>query len=270
MNNPVPLVDSEIKAINASIRDPLVVSVGTGLRKERSLDLPIPSVPPGWKGRFIPRLYESLMRFMSGKRLWNDYQRKERAGKSLRFDIDFEGKEPSLDQVDSIEEMAALAEKQFDSRELEALANALICSLFHFEFESTPRLLGDHYSGKILCDITPQHPAFEPLLERLVSSSARFVFNDQPIGVVVGDGSYVDGRGNFCKRIEFQGSGDEIAITLQLDMASKAEHISGSPFSIPHRVRTQGLDAIFGEANHKKRKRSLFIEEDRAKRPRLI
>lgn len=248
------MVDSEIEAIDPGVKAPLVVSVGTGLSKDQSRSFPTNSII-GWRSRFIPRLYEALMKFMCGKRLWNDYQRKGRAGTSLRFDVPFEGKEPRLDQVDRMEEMEALAEQTFNSGDVDRLAYTLISSLFHFEFESAPRSIDGHYSGYIMCDFTHHHPAFQPLLEKLSDESAQFLFNDQPIDGEIGDESYIDCRGDLRKKIKFQGSGEEVTISLKFGKASRTEIISGSPFSIPHRVRAQGLDAVFGEANHRKRTR---------------
>lgn len=83
---------------------------------------------------------------------------------TLRFDVEFDGKEPRLDQVDRMEEMEALAKQAFKSEEVERLAYALISSLFHFEIESTPSLINGHFSGYILCDFIYQHPAFRQLL----------------------------------------------------------------------------------------------------------
>jgi hypothetical protein len=121
-----------------------------------------------------------------------------------------------------------------------------------------------------LCNLTHNHPAFPVLLEQLVYKSAQFFSNNQPVPGVIGDGLYVDYNGNFHKKVEFQGSREEISVSLKMEIATEEQHISGSPFSIPDRVRDQGLDSVFGESNHQKRRRSLYMPGVHHKRLWLV
>jgi hypothetical protein len=269
-NNPVSLIDSEIEAIARLTEDPIIVSVGTGSAKVKG-----PEGPGSrgiWRDGFIPRLYRALMAQMRGKRFWQEFQNRRRIDSRenhFRFDIDFDKIEPNLDQVSQIPQMAEKAQEQFlTSKDIDILAHHFIAAHFHFELETVPERVRNQYSGAgyILCDLKRSHPAYEALLSRLSKGSARFYLNNRLISGRIEDRSFIGRNGGFCKRVEFQTMETKLSIGLKLQ-GFQPQNISGSPFSIDKRVEAQNLDAYFGQANHRKRKRP-NQDERSAKRQR--
>jgi len=129
----------------------------------------------------------------------------------------------------------------------------MIASLFYFELNSMPRQLGGKYigTGYILCSIKPSKPAFIALFNRL-STSGQFWINGLPISEI--RDSCFDNEGNFRIQIKIN-TNDRFAVTLKQD-ASDPYNISGSPFSVRKLILLQGLCAVFGSPDHRKRKRS--------------
>jgi hypothetical protein len=265
MNDPTSLVDSEIGVIAPEAGEPLVVSVGTGSAKVNR-QLETSNGRRFWKNGLVHRLYEALMASMSSKRYW-------RSGDSyFRFDVDFCGREPELDDVHRIPAMAVRADEQFRrSSRLGELASRFIAEHFHFELQEVPRRMGDQIigAGYILCDLKYGHPAYEALLDKLSRDGARFYFNGSPISGRINDRSFTDSAGNVRRRVEFTTTRETISICLKT-RHSEPQQISRSPFSIGKRLQDQNLDAFFGQANHRKRAcSSLDIDGTPLKRRRI-
>jgi hypothetical protein len=255
----VALVNPEIEAIAPLTEEPLIVSVGTGSTEEK--DVPDkPSPRRGWKTGFIFRNISAYIESMNSKRLGQDFNNQRRMAPKenyYRFDINFPGRMPSLDNVYQIPGIKAEAIKQFsDSKDIDILAYRFITSHFQFELEAMPKEVSGQYfgAGHILCDLKRSHPAYRALLDRLSLSAARFYMNGEVISGKIDDRSFVDTDGNFRKRVEFESINGKLSITMGTSEWEPL-HISGSPFSIEKRIRDQNLDAYFGQASHRKRKR---------------
>ncbi|KAI9767708.1 MAG: hypothetical protein M1839_004369 [Geoglossum umbratile] len=173
-----------------------------------------------------------------------------------RLDIEFDGPEPRLDDTDSMPELKSKAGTDRSlSKVIDNIARCVIASLFYFELDSVPERSNGEYigTGCILCSLRYNNPAFRVLLDRLSSNNARFYLNDCLISGIVGDYSSFGRDGNFRKRLELKAT-NKFMISLKQD-ESEPCNISGSPFSIDRLVLAQGLNASFGRANHRKRKR---------------
>jgi hypothetical protein len=252
----------EVAAMFPSSDEPtLVVSLGTGSR--RLDDVPRMSPSRGiLKDGFIPRLFRAFMLSMSNREGHKFRSRHTACRKEqyFRFDIEFEGPEPGLDDTTKIPELKAAAQSAIDgSKEVDRLARCIIAEYFLFELEAYPQR-GKNGSfdcvGHILCRLPANTAAFPALMDQLTKTSAKLFFQEQPLAGSIGDGSFLDKNKNFKKRISFSVLDKRSAISIVLQEGSSQPcNISGAPFTLNHLIKVQGLDCYFGTADHQKRKR---------------
>lgn len=255
----------------------LVVSLGTGSR--RVDDVPRMSPTRGlWRDGFIPRLFRAFMLSMSSVdgHKFRSRQRKGRKERYFRFDIEFDGPEPALDDTTKMDELKAAARSAiYGSKDLDKLARCSVAELFVFELEGKPTKENGEYTcvGHILCRLRANGTALGVLLDQLTKSSAKLCVQDQVYSLagLAHDGSYLDKAGNFRLRITFEipDRRTPISIGLQEGSSSESCSISGSPFLINALIAAQQLDACFGRADHVKRKRVDSTNVLSSKRRRL-
>lgn len=258
-NNPVDIALWEIPVVWPLIKKPhLIVSLGTGSPKQHG-GAPTAIGSRGiWRDGFLIRSYRAFMKLLSGRKTaeaFKNGRRMDLKGRYYRFDTEFDGREPGLDETSKMQEIAAKAREEFrKSAEVDIVARCIIASYFHFELESKPKRVCGKYSGSgyILCRLPQTSPAFEVLLGQLSKGTARFFLDGHPIPGRIEDRSFIDKQGNFRKRVEFEVR-DKMAILLK-EGDSQSQHISGSPFSIDDLIDSQGFTDDFGRADHRKRR----------------
>ena len=254
---------SAVKTVGAEDIDYLL-SLGTGEPKPSSaLSAMVPK--RFWQNNPISRLAKLIWEKMRDE---NVRQALHGHPRYHRLNIQFDGDEPRLDDTSRMLEVATKAGSDVTlSQAIDDIARCMVSSLFYFELDSTPRRQMGRYSGAghILCSIRNNDPAFHVLLDRLSRHSAQFWIRRCPIDVV--DKFSFDAKGNYRKRVEIEAD-DNFTVTLKQD-SSNACHISGSPFSISKLILQQGLTAVFGRADHRKRKSMKNVENEKSKRRRL-
>ncbi|KAI9767636.1 MAG: hypothetical protein M1840_005507 [Geoglossum simile] len=253
-NDPLISALSEVAAMFPLIEEPdFVVSLGTGAPRLKN-NGPSMSGPRNiWKDGAFPRLCRMYWEKIRDRKVRQIFQTHPRYH---RLDIEFDGPEPRLDDTNSMPDLKSKAQADRSlSKVIDNIARCVIASLFYFELDSIPERSNGEYigSGCILCSLQYNNPAFRVLLDRLSSNNARFYLNDCPIPGIVGDSSSFSRDGNFCKRLELKVI-NKFIISLKQD-ESEPCNISGSPFSIDKLALAQGLNASFGRADHRKRKR---------------
>ncbi|OBT42915.1 hypothetical protein VE00_07270 [Pseudogymnoascus sp. WSF 3629] len=175
-----------------------------------------------------------------------------------RLDTEFDGPLPRLDNTRSMPELQLKAQEDLSvSNVIENIARCAIASLFYFELSAVPEGCDGGYTGTglILCSIRRDDPALSDLLDQLSGASAMFYLNDCPLSGTIGDSSFIGKDGNFRRQVELSLAGKFTISLKQGD--SEACNISGSPYLVNKLVSAQGLDAHFGRADHRKRKRSV-------------
>jgi hypothetical protein len=281
-NNPIEVALKEIKALFPN--DPsakastLKVSLGTG--KAPDHDPEIYGSSSWWRDLWFFRLCRALWSSIDSqegddrisREELNSLQDEQRTGKMrrrgeyFRFNVQFSGPEPRLDDPSKIPEMKLLArEATLHSKELDRLAHCIIAELFVFELESVPRKENGRYSciGYILCCHRAGTPAFAELLARLTRSSAKFLLRGRTLPGSIRDRSSNARDGNFRKRVCFEVTSRQDLVSVHLrEGKSEACSISGSPFSVDWLVEAQTLDGV-------KRKRKDSDEGLLRKRQRL-
>jgi hypothetical protein len=273
-NNPVDIALWEIPVVWPSIQKPdLVVSLGTGSSKPRTQASCANGSRGIWRRGFLPRLYQAFMEMLNGRKIaeaFKNGRRSDLKGRYFRFDTEFDSREPSLDDTSKMQELAAKTREQFrKSAEVDVVARCIIASYFHFELESKPKKVNGRYSGSgyILCRLPRNSPAFEVLLDQLSNGAARFFLNDHSIPGRIEDRSFIDGDGNFRKRVEFEARDNKVSILLK-EGVSQPQHISGSPFLVDDLIDAQGFNDDFGRVDHRKRRQSDEGEAPAKKRQR--
>lgn len=198
----------------------------------------------------------------------NHYERelktgiKRRRGGYFRFNMEFQGRQPRLDDSSKMAKMKVLAQKEamLQSSQLDQLAHCLIAEFFVFELEpgAIPRKENGRYSytGYILCCYRSGSPIFDALLRRLMRSSATFLLRGRALPGSVQDRSSLSRDGNFRKRVCFDVTSKDDVVSLQLrERGSESYNISGSPFSVNWLTEAQGLGRQFSGTNAKRKRR---------------
>ncbi|MDF2434584.1 MAG: hypothetical protein JWP44_4215, partial [Mucilaginibacter sp.] len=193
----------------------------------------------------------------------------------FRFDVEFEGPEPSLDDVYVMKEIGDIArETMLDSPALDQLVFRLRAQLFFFELD--PRcpfqLIDGVYEcvGSALCRLRAGTPEFETLMAQLDHSSAKFLVGDSVVPGSFQDRSARVEDGNFSKALTFRTSSRSEPLRISLQEKETPCPISGAPFTLQWLIQAQNLEARFGTADHRKREwPSEKSEERRRKRRRL-
>ncbi|KAK1754174.1 patatin-like phospholipase-like protein [Echria macrotheca] len=250
-NDPLVSALSELAALFPLVEEPdFVVSLGTGEPKP-SHDSPKAVSRNVWKNGAFPRLCRLFWEKMRDKKVREAFQSHPRYH---RLNVQFEGDEPRLDDVQSIPDVKLKVQDDPSVCEtIDNIARCMIASLFYFELDSRPQRLG----GK------PSEPAFGVLFNRL-STSGQFWINGAPVADIQDDSCF-DNQGNFRIKVEIN-TDDRFTVTLKQD-SSEPCNISGSPFSVRKLILLQGLCAVFGSPDHRKRKDAAFGTSDRRRVP---
>ncbi|KAI9656458.1 MAG: hypothetical protein M1821_004664 [Bathelium mastoideum] len=260
-NNPVGPALSETEAMFPLVEEPdYVVSLGTGgPRCEASA--PDTSGSRGLvRDGFISRAFRAFWESMRGKRAWKTLTgsgRTKSSGKYHRLDIEFDGPEPRLDDVESIPNLQSkVAADTSISKVVDNIARCAIASLFYFELDSIPKHINGKYvgSGSIFCVLCRRDPAFAVLIQKLAKGNGAFVIGDCRLPGAFGDESCFDKDGNFQKHVVLSVH-NKFSVFLREGNLNPC-NISGSPFVIEKMVIAQGLDADMGLPDHRKRRRN--------------
>ncbi|KAF4630856.1 hypothetical protein G7Y89_g7277 [Cudoniella acicularis] len=203
-------------------------------------------------------------------------RRKRRRGEYFRFNVEFNGREPRLDDLNKIPGIKILArEVMLHSKQLDRLAYYIITELFVFELdpETIPRRENSRYSytGYILCCHRAGTPAFKVLLSRLIRSSAKFLLRGRTLSGSIRDRLSLIRDGNFRKRVYFDVASKQDLVSLYLrEGSSESYNISGSLFSVAWLIGAQELRRPFSRRDSVKRKRKENEKGLPKKRPRIL
>ncbi|KAH6704320.1 patatin-like phospholipase-like protein [Leptodontidium sp. MPI-SDFR-AT-0119] len=274
-NNPYKLALKEIKAMfphdPSAKRSALKVSLGTG--KAPDYEPELHGSNSWWRDMWLFRLARALWSAIDGHENGDAIRRMEarnqedehktgkrrRRGEYFRFNVEFPGRQPRLDDSSKMSEMKSLAqEAMLHSKQLNRLSHCVIAELFVFELESVPRKENGKYSctGYILCRHRAGTFELEVLLEKLAKSSAKFLLRGRTLPGSARDRSSLARDGNFRKRVCFDVDSKDDFFSLHLrERGPESYNISGSPFTVNWLVQEQRLGRAFGRPDGVKRKR---------------
>ncbi|KAF5703693.1 patatin-like phospholipase [Fusarium mundagurra] len=251
VNNPVCIAIREATLLSPDMAEPsVVVSLGTGSASDDD---------NGSSGilseKFLPRLSRALWKQTGSKVTWShllSHQRADSDTKLFRFDVDFMGEEPLLDEVSMVEHVQQMAyDTATRSPTLRRLCRHLRAELFLFELDELhpPYFLRGAYqcAGRIICQLRAHTPEYEGFIRQLCEREAAFRVGAQFLRV-----TYENINTDLCFKVNFAVStlSSSISIAL-LEGADEESHINGSPFAIEWLIRRQALNAGFGTSDHR-------------------
>lgn len=221
-----------------------------------------------WRHGALPRLCRLFWERMKDGKVKETYQGNPRYH---RLNIQFQDKEPRLDDTESIQSLKKIANDDLSiSNEVSNIAQCLVASLFYFQLDGMPERRNGRYagSGSILCSLRSNEPGFEALFHKLRDQSAYFLLDGDVISLT-DNTSCFDIDGNFRKRV-YLDSTDRFVITLKQGKSTPC-NISGSPFVVSELIDAQGLrGACFGGPDHRKRANPEYSATPKPKRRRIM
>ncbi|KAH7229950.1 acyl transferase/acyl hydrolase/lysophospholipase [Fusarium solani] len=254
-NNPASIAIREAIALSPDAAEPsIVVSLGTGSSS---------SNPEGESSsilvdKFPFRLSRALWRQTSSKTAWNHLLGHQKAGDRtnfFRFDIEFEEKEPLLDDVNKMEHVRQTAcQTMTGSPSLHRLSRHLRAELFFFELDDS---LPPYYSngayqctGTISCRLRAMTLEYEAFMQQLWQKTASFRLGGQILGITC-----ENIHANFSHKVCFSLPSPKHQFAIKLaERDGDSFDISGSPFTLDWLMQRQGLNSKFGTSDHRKRK----------------
>lgn len=233
-----------------------MVSLSTGSSKQSKIQ---PSIAVTLlKYFFIARLLQLLLTQNESEQEWKKALQHQKIGENgnfFRFNVEFDKKEPSLDNVEDLAYLGQIAKESIHkSPELIRLAHCIRAELFFFELSQKPRLLNGVYdcTGYLICRLPQDTPGFKALMDRLDEESATFQIGSRCLSgdinsqFIAGDSVY------WRKIIKFQVSGKKSLFSITLREGPLGGiPISGSPFTIDWLISAQRLNAVFGSSDHR-------------------
>lgn len=262
-NDPGDLALEELSVLYPHIDEPsLVISLGTGSRRLEE----VPRMSPSrgvFKDGFIPRLLRAFnlsMNSLNGHR-FRSHRSAGRREQYFRFDSEFDGPEPALDDTTKTRELKAAARAAICiSKDVDRAASCVVGQFFVFELESEERREDGQYMcvGHVLCRLRTDGAALGVLLDQLIQASAKLSVQSRryALGALIKNGSCLDRDGNLRLRVSFEVADKRSQIFIRLlEGSSESWNISGSPYTLDGIEGAQQLNAYFGRADHVKRKR---------------
>ncbi|KAF2182627.1 hypothetical protein K469DRAFT_711798 [Zopfia rhizophila CBS 207.26] len=273
-NDPLLLALSEVDVMFPLVGEPdFVISLGTGEPGPRNYDLSTDDSRSIRKNGMFTRSRDLILEKMRDKPVRRAYKTTRRLFQILhrvhRLSIDFEGAEPRLDDTRSMPVLKEKVQRDHSlSKKIDDITRCVVASLFYFELDSIPeRFDGKHVgTGHILCSLRGNNPALKLLLNQLSDRSAGFYLNNNPILGTLHDSSNLGENGDFRKRVELNVA-DRFTVSLKQGDSEPCD-ISASPFSVDKLIEAQGLNADFGRASHRRKKRAADWGLPAAKRQR--
>ncbi|OBS17023.1 hypothetical protein FPOA_12047 [Fusarium poae] len=251
VNNPVCIAIREATLLSPDLAEPsVVVSLGTGSASDDD------SNSSGlFSERFFPRLSRALWKQTGSKVTWKHLLSHQRAAsntKLFRFDVDFMGEEPLLDEVSMVEHVQLTAHSTAaGSQSLRQLCRQLRAELFLFELDqlSPPYYMRGAYqcTGRIICRLRAHTPEYKEFIRQLCDRAAIFRVGAQLVRIT--DENI---NTDLCFEVRFAvpNLSSSISITL-LEETDEEFHINGSPFAIEWLISRQALNSPFGTSDHR-------------------
>ncbi|PCD21256.1 hypothetical protein FGRA07_11726 [Fusarium graminearum] len=251
VNNPVCIAIREARLLSPDLAEPsVVVSLGTGSASDDDN-----SSSGLFSAKFLPRISRALWKQTSSKATWKhllSHQKAETNQKLFRFDVDFMGEEPLLDEVSMVEHVQLTAYAMAaGSQSLHQLCRQLRAELFLFELDqlNPPYFMRGAYqcTGRIICRLRAHTPEYKGFIGQLCDRAARFRVGAQLVRIT-DENINID----LCLEVRFAvpSLSSSISISL-LEETDEEFHISGSPFTIEWLVSRQALNVPFGTSDHR-------------------
>jgi hypothetical protein len=270
-NNPVSIALKEAAECFPSTPNPsIVLSLGTGSVACPEDQHSEAAAASWWRDSFPSRLFRAFWKQGDSNVTWNQVLEQPTAveDKNLfRFNVEFEGKQPPLDDVDGMADIARAARKTAsESCALKDLAKRQRAELFVFELDATqpPRITDGVYEcvGHIMCRLRAGTVEYATFMQQLNQGRAIVKCHGQVIkGSFRAESDMTNV--NFNQEVKFQVPSRQTSFQILLEEESSSPwDISGSPFTIDALSKQQGLNRCFGSEDHRKRPQIDFSQSE--------
>lgn len=243
----------------------MVASFGTGLAPHSTKEET--AKRSWWAATFVSRICEALWRQRNSDVAWKQLMgvlggRNEKPTAYFRFDMQFDGKGPELDDVGKMDSFGQAAYKATaDSPETDRLVSLLRAQLFIFELDACRALDYSHgsftCSGKITCRLAGGSPQLEAFMQQLRDVRALFRIQHHSVRC-----DLREEEGMYSQRVEFQVRSLQEEFEITFAENDSEASICGSPFTISWLNERQKLNERFGNELHRKRKRANLCDDD--------
>ncbi|PVH92002.1 hypothetical protein DM02DRAFT_663386 [Periconia macrospinosa] len=162
-----------------------------------------------------------------------------------RFNLPLGGELPDLADAGAMDELSRIAWDHFaSSPAILDQAQAIIASSFYFELRRMPTFEDGRYlcHGRVLCRVSPAHPGYRSLVQKLFSLGATFHAWQGAHRARGKKSAPPDPRISFSEPVTFRVKSldEQVDVRMKLD-SSDSYHVSGSPFTAATLIRLQGL-----------------------------
>jgi hypothetical protein len=228
------------------------LSLGTGAQKTPLTTKLGPQSPVKEKGPL--RIFNAFLERIDGEREWWRFRNslpQDLRRHFYRLNITLPGKEPSIDDVSSIQGLKTDTENFLKTTPgyTTDVLDSMYASLFYFELDSLPVFADGLYfcSGSVYCRLSLDEHGRMALYDWLLKKTAYFLVNGRPIACVE---SVPKGTPPYRCRIQFTATdlGEAVGISVR-GITSKPTLISGRSQTISGLVRAQKLYAPFGRVD---------------------
>jgi hypothetical protein len=223
--------------------------------------------------RCVPRLFRSFMNFFVGETRWQELQNSlppQVRQRYHRFNIEFFGDEPELDDVQFMPNMRQQAKTQaLLNNDIQNCSDNLLSALFYLELTAVPTFDRTLFTcrGRILCRIGPSHPALRALARRLKVAHAHFYLGGEQKFPCVDEESYMllEMGGPFQRAVTFKVASLQDFVDIKVDgikvdigdgikgVKRRARSISNCPYKVETLIKDECLDCVFGSRRGRKR-----------------
>ncbi|KAJ8067019.1 hypothetical protein OCU04_004399 [Sclerotinia nivalis] len=279
-NNPINLAIWEQDIIwNRSKKQPdIVVSLGTGFMQTTKEEAEENSRRISFfNSRCVPRLFASFLNFFVGESRWRELCNTlapHVRDRYHRFNVEFLGSEPALDDIQVIPGLRQQVQWQASANnEVQQCADNLLACLFYIELDGVPIFDCNTFvcQARILCRLDPSSNGLQALAARLRNSRARFHLDFHRSVFAMDSDMLTDIEAGkpFSKDIIFRARSLTDPLDIKIDgIVSRPRSISNCPYVIETLIKDQGLDCAFGRRGIKRN--NVFSNDRFPKRIRRV
>lgn len=266
LNNPTSVAVQEVASLFPGARKPGVVgSFGTGFAPHSAEENT--AKRSWWAATFASRICKAFWRQGKSDVAWKQLmgvlrEKNEKPTAYFRFDMQFDGKGPELDDVDKMDLFGQAAYKATaNSSETDRLVSLLRAQLFIFEVDTRRTLRYSHgfytCSGSITCRLQGGSPQLEAFTKQLRDVRALFRVPHQSV-----ECDLREEDGMYSQRVEFQVRSLQEEFEITFAENDSEASICGSPFTLSWLNERQKLNEGFGNEFHRKRKHSILCDDE--------
>jgi hypothetical protein len=221
----------------------LMLSIGTGYAQDR-LSLSRPKTPG-----LLARLVDAWDWHLCGNRQWKEilnFVPKDEAGRFFRFDLKLDCQEPQIDDFEAMDDLCHKTQVMLCMEKLmcDKFHHRWLASFFYVEIQCREKEFDCyHYKASFYMRQRLSKPGLRSLRQKLKES--YFLVNGRVVSC------FKDSQLNLYNRpFDFRVDDNEQVLNVTLAIDGERLPVSGLPRPVGELWSEQGLDLVFGRADH--------------------